>query len=105
MLRVILITLAVLFALRLFARLTAPRAASAAGAQPGGGSPPERDLGAPSASARRSALSPQERERLEAERELALREGRQIDAIKIHRELTGLGLKDAKDEVDAMRGR
>ena len=103
MLRVILITLAVLFALRLFARLTAPRAASAAGAQPGG--PPERDRGAPSASARRSALSPQERERLEAERELALREGRQIDAIKIHRELTGLGLKDAKDEVDAMRGR
>ena len=31
----------------------------------------------------------------------ALHEGRKIDAIKILREQRGLGLKEAKDEVDA----
>jgi hypothetical protein len=84
MLRVILITLAVLLALRLFARLTAPRAAS-----PRRTHPRERDVGRNAADPAppTPALSPQERARLEAERELALREGRQIDAIEIHRRL------------------
>jgi ribosomal protein L7/L12 len=31
------------------------------------------------------------------------RAGRLIDAIKLHREQTGLGLKEAKDAVEAMR--
>ena len=28
--------------------------------------------------------------------------GRKIEAIKIHREITGLGLKESKDAIDAM---
>jgi hypothetical protein len=86
MLRVILMTLAVLLALRLFARLTAPRAAA-----PRGAHPPARDVGENAANPEppTPALSPKERARLEAERELALREGRQIDAIEIHRRLKG----------------
>jgi len=31
-----------------------------------------------------------------------VREGRKIDAIKRYREITGLGLKEAKDAVDAI---
>ncbi|WP_433061268.1 ribosomal protein L7/L12 [Dactylosporangium sp. CS-033363] len=31
-----------------------------------------------------------------------LRQGRKIQAIKRYREITGLGLKDAKDEVEAL---
>ncbi len=96
MLRTILIALAVLFALRFVARLTAPRR----GADGAPGAPPPEP-----APRRKPVLSDAERERLEAERELALREGRQIDAIKLHRQLTGLELKDAKDELDARRGR
>jgi ribosomal protein L7/L12 len=95
MLRVILITLAVLYALRLFARLTAPRAAAPAGAAMPESEPKPR---APT-------LSAAQRAELEAERERALREGRQIDAIKLHRRLTGLESAGAKEEVDAMRGR
>jgi hypothetical protein len=90
MLRVILTTLAALVALRLFARLTAPRAATP---------PAERDVGGQAQGARGPALSASERAALEAERERALREGRQIDAVRIHRQLTG---KD-KDETAAMR--
>lgn len=37
---------------------------------------------------------------LSAEALAALHEGRKIDAIKILREERGLGLKEAKDEVD-----
>lgn len=94
MLRTILIAIAVLLALRFIARLTAPRpvGGAAPNAEPQGRAP-----------RRRPVLSDAERERLEAERELALREGRQIDAIKLHRQLTGLDLKDAKDEMDARR--
>lgn len=98
MLRVVLITLAVLFALRWLARLTAPRPPAQPGARP-----PERDVARGEPRPRRPALGAQERERLEAERERALREGRQIDAIKIHRQLTGAELTRAKDEVDALR--
>jgi hypothetical protein len=76
MLRVILITLSVLYALRLLVRLAAPRTAGAPIA--------EREP-----KARSSALSEAQRVELEAERERALREGRQVDAIKIHRQLTG----------------
>jgi hypothetical protein len=32
----------------------------------------------------------------------ALRAGEKIQAIKLHREATGLGLKQAKDEIDAI---
>ena len=31
-----------------------------------------------------------------------LRQGKKINAIKVHREQTGLGLKDSKDAVDAL---
>ena len=34
-----------------------------------------------------------------------VREGRTIEAIKIHRERSGLGLKEAKDAVDALAAR
>jgi hypothetical protein len=85
MLRVILITLAVLFALRWFARLTAPRASTPPRAQP----PPERDLSGRESKATKPELSAAERAALEAERERALREGRQIDATRLHRKLTG----------------
>jgi ribosomal protein L7/L12 len=33
-----------------------------------------------------------------------LQEGKEIQAIKRHRELTGLGLAEAKEEVERMRG-
>ncbi len=33
-----------------------------------------------------------------------LQEGKEIQAIKRHRELTGLGLAEAKAEIDRMRG-
>ena len=78
MLRVILIALAVLLALRLFARLTAPRSAAT--------HLPRRDPSRP-----RHVLSNEQRAELEAERERALREGRQLDAIEIHRKLNGPG--------------
>jgi hypothetical protein len=77
-LRVILIALAALYALRLFARLTAPRAAGPAGAA--------RRESEPKPS--RPTLSDAQRAELEVERERALREGRQIDAIEIHRRLS-----------------
>lgn len=32
----------------------------------------------------------------------AIFQGRKIDAIKIHREATGMGLKESKDEVEAI---
>lgn len=35
----------------------------------------------------------------------ALRDGNKIEAIKLYRELTGVGLKDAKDAVEAMEAR
>jgi hypothetical protein len=76
MLRVILIALAVLFALRLLARLTAPRAPAQASFER-----EKRPTPPPPSAAERAAL--------EAERERALREGRQIDAIEIHRKLSG----------------
>ncbi|HEY8121982.1 MAG TPA: hypothetical protein VII78_11740 [Myxococcota bacterium] len=75
MLRVVLITLSVLFLLRWFARLAAPR--SNAPAQP---TPEPRRQTPPLSAAERAAL--------EQERERALREGRQIDAIELHRRLT-----------------
>jgi hypothetical protein len=85
MLRVILIALAVLFALRWFARLTAPRAPAPSRAQP----PPERDVAGRGEQEKKPELSAAERAALEAERERALREGRQIDATRLHRKLTG----------------
>ena len=91
MLRWILIALVVFAALRLITRLAAARIAAPPG--PEASSPPK------------PTLSTSERAELERERETALREGRQIDAIKIHRQLTGLGLKDAKHEVDELRKR
>jgi hypothetical protein len=99
MLRMLLIALGILIAMRIVARLITPGSSALRGGAPSG----ERDLSGRPASAAKPALSPAERERLEAERELALREGRQIDAIKLHRQLTGLDLADAKDEIDAMR--
>jgi len=87
MLRVILITLAVLYALRLFARLTAPREAAPAGAA----------MDASEPKLRKPTLSEAQRVELEVERERALREGRQIDAIKLHRRLTGLESTEAED--------
>jgi hypothetical protein len=98
MLRVILITIVVLLALRFFARLTAPRRTATPGAQP------VRDVRGRERKPQRPALSAAERERLEDERERALREGRQIDAIEIHRRLTGLGQNDATEAADAPRG-
>ena len=89
MLRVILTALAVLFALRLFARLTAPR-------------PRPRPIPEREQRPRAAALTAAERERLEAERERALREGRQIDAIKIHRQLTGIDQGDAQGEAETL---
>ncbi len=91
MLRWILIGLVVFAVLRLIARLASARVPSAP--MPASSAPPK------------PTLSTAERAELERERETALREGRQIDAIKIQRQLTGLGLKDAKDEVDEMRKR
>jgi hypothetical protein len=76
MLRVILIALAVLIALRVFARLTVPRTAA-----PPSFEREKRPTPPPPSAAERAAL--------EAERERALREGRQIDAIEIHRKLSG----------------
>jgi ribosomal protein L7/L12 len=35
----------------------------------------------------------------------ALAEGRTIDAIRLYRERAGVGLKEAKDAIDALRGR
>jgi hypothetical protein len=35
----------------------------------------------------------------------ALLAGRKIEAIKIYRELTGLGLRESKDEVEAIEAR
>ena len=91
MLRWILIALVVFALLWVIARLASARI-------PSSPMPAPRDPPKPS-------LSDAERAELERERETALREGRQIDAIKIHRQLTGLGLKDAKDEVDELRRR
>jgi hypothetical protein len=79
-LRVILIALAVLLALRLFARLAATRAPARPAPEP-----------APEPKPKQPALSDAERAALEAERERALREGRQLDAIEIHRKLSGSG--------------
>ncbi len=81
MLRLILIALAVFSVLRLLARLAparqrTPRAAAQA---------PARAQRAP----RKPSLSAAERAEIEAERERALSEGRQLDAIKLHRRLTG----------------
>ena len=86
MLRVVLITVMVLLALRFFARLSAAFASAAPAAHP-----PEREHTprAPAREQTKPQLSDAERAALEAERELALREGRQIDAIKIQRQLTG----------------
>jgi len=87
--RLVLIALAVLVALRVLARFAAREIPLA---KERGGAPRPRP-----------SLSPAQRAELEAAREQALREGRQIDAIKIHRELTGLGLAQAKDEMDEAR--
>jgi hypothetical protein len=84
MLRVILIALVVLVALRWLARLTAPRAAAPPDAQP----PRERDVAGRQPKETRPELSATQRAELEAERERALREGRQIDATRLHRKLT-----------------
>ena len=40
---------------------------------------------------------------LSAEAERCADEGNKIEAIKIHREQTGLGLRDAKDDVEAYK--
>ena len=91
MLRWILIALVVFAVLRLLARLTSARIPTS-----------------PTPASNRPAkptLSNAERAELERERETALREGRQIEAIKIHRQLTGLGLKDANDEIAELRKR
>jgi ribosomal protein L7/L12 len=88
MMRLVLIALAVIVALQLLARFAArgiPRPESPSEPRP------------------KPSLTPEQRAELEAQRELALREGRQIDAIKIHRQLTGLGLAQAKDEMDEAR--
>jgi hypothetical protein len=79
MLRVLLTAIAVLLVLRWFARLTTPRAAAPAAPAARQGPPPPRPQ-AP-------VLSAAERAELEQERERALREGRQIDAIELHRRL------------------
>jgi hypothetical protein len=34
-----------------------------------------------------------------------MREGRKIEAIKAHRALTGLGLKESKDEIESIMAR
>jgi ribosomal protein L7/L12 len=87
--RLVLIALAVLIALRILARFATREI------------PLAKERGAPARP--RSTLSPEQRAELEAAREQALREGRQIDAIKLHRQLTGLGLAQAKDEMDEAR--
>jgi hypothetical protein len=43
--------------------------------------------------------------RLPAEFYVALQSGKMIPAIKIYREATGVGLKEAKDQVEAMAGK
>ena len=91
MLRWILIALVVFAVLRLLTRLASARTPTAP--MPASSGPPE------------PTLSNAERAELELEREAALREGRQIDAIKLHRRLTGLGSRDAKDEADELRKR
>ena len=78
MLRTLLIAIGVLFVLRWLARLAAPRAPAHAAP------PPE-----PTPRAKVPPLSDAERAELERERERALREGRQVDAIRIHRRLAG----------------
>jgi ribosomal protein L7/L12 len=87
--RIVLIALAVLIALRILARFATREI------------PLAKERGSPARP--RPSLSPEQRAELEAAREQALREGRQIDAIKIHRELTGIGLARAKDEMDEAR--
>jgi ribosomal protein L7/L12 len=37
--------------------------------------------------------------------EMLLRQGKKIEAIKVYREQTGVGLKDAKDAVEEMERR
>lgn len=39
----------------------------------------------------------------EAELDLLLQQGRKIEAIKLYRDRTGMGLKEAKDAVDALQ--
>jgi ribosomal protein L7/L12 len=46
------------------------------------------------------ALAPEEVERVRG----VLRTGNKLEAIKLHRELSGAGLREAKDAVDAMDG-
>jgi hypothetical protein len=82
MLRVLLVALAVLLALRVIARALAPRAPQGGGV-------------ARTPSAQAPALTGEERARLEAERGRALREGRQLDAIRIQRRLGGFDGNEA----------
>ncbi len=96
MLRVLLIALGVLLVLRWFARLAAPRT-------PPQAPPPRQPDRVPHA--RAPSLSQAERAELEAERERALSEGRQIDAIKLHRRLTGPRLAETGGERDERRQR
>ncbi len=50
-----------------------------------------------------SEITPREPSETRAIRE-ALLAGHKINAIKLYRELYGVGLKDAKDAIDAMEG-
>jgi Ribosomal protein L7/L12 C-terminal domain len=43
--------------------------------------------------------------RLPPEFYAALQSGKMINAIKVYREVTGVGLKEAKDQVEAMAGK
>jgi ribosomal protein L7/L12 len=52
---------------------------------------------------RDTALAPRLRDGWSEVRAL-LRSGRTIEAIKLYRERTGLGLREARDAVEAMRG-
>ncbi len=80
MVRWILIALGVFAVLQLLARLASAR--TPASPKPMSSVPPK------------PTLSDAERAELELERERALHEGRQIDAIEIHRQLSGLGPRD-----------
>ncbi|MFB8174947.1 ribosomal protein L7/L12 [Streptomyces sp. NPDC055966] len=53
----------------------------------------------------RLGLEESDEERAQRDRvEALVREGKQVAAIKAYREMTGAGLKEAKDAVDRMAG-
>ncbi|MCT2398379.1 ribosomal protein L7/L12 [Novosphingobium mangrovi (ex Huang et al. 2023)] len=67
----------------------------------------ERDLSGPPATSQPPTRQPRPDPgpSVRAEIEAAIAEGRKIEAIKLLREATGMGLKEAKEAVEAMERR